>query len=265
MNIGVFDSGLGGLIMAKALTDMFPQYGLAYLGDTLHVPYGSRSSDTICGFTRACVDYLFRARDCALVIIACNTASIAALRKLQREYLPENFPGRRILGVVIPTLEEVIKKGHKRAGLLATASTVASGIYGRELEKLDGDIRLFSVSAPLLVPLVENDGDRFAPPVVESYLEKFKGEDIDALILGCTHYPHYKGLIRGMMPGVDVISQDEIIPTSLKEYLERHPEIEKVLSRKGGRFFGITDVTPTYMKQASAMFGHEISVEKVEV
>ncbi|MDR2099032.1 MAG: glutamate racemase [Rickettsiales bacterium] len=265
MNIGIFDSGLGGLIIAKSLIDAFPGYGFAYLGDTLHVPYGPRSIATIYEFTRACVDRLFRTKDCKLVVIACNTASIAALRRLQREYLPASFPGRRILGVVIPTLEEVIRRGHSRIGLLATAGTVASGVYGEELKKLDGAIELFGVEAPLLVPLVENCGDRFAHPIIESYLETFRGKDIDALILGCTHYPHYKDMIRGLMPGVDVISQDEIIPASLADYLSRHPEIERGLSKDGNRSFAVTDITDSYRAQAERLFGGEIEIERVEI
>jgi glutamate racemase len=254
-NIGVFDSGLGGLVVTRALMDAFPGYSFSYLGDTKHVPYGPRSNEVVYGFARECVDHMFRYRGCALVVIACNTASIAALRRLQREYLPASFPGRRILGVIVPTLECVARGGYKSVGLLATDSTVRSRVYEQELAKLDPDIRLLSVAAPLLVPLIENDGARFARPIVREYLENFRGTDIDSIILGCTHYPYLEDMIRDEAAAVfarpvEIISQTRIIPASLKGYLDRHPEIERGLSRDGKSTFAVTDITDSYLAQA---------------
>jgi glutamate racemase len=270
MNIGVFDSGLGGLVITKALVEAMPLYSFSYLGDTKHVPYGDRSTETVYGFTRACVDFLFRRRNCAIVIIACNTASIAALRRLQREYLPENFPGRRILGVVVPTMEYVVGRNVKSAGLLDTDSTVRSGVYERELAKLAPGIRLVSVAAPLLVPLIENGGERFARPVVREYLESFRGSDIDSIILGCTHYPFLEEMIRDEAANifarpVDIISQARIMPASLETYLARHPEIESLLSTDGRNSFAVTDITDSYRAQAEKLFGKKIEIAKVEI
>ena len=269
-DIGVFDSGLGGLIVTKALIEAMPQYSFSYLGDTKHVPYGPRSQEAIYGFTRDCVDFLFRRRNCAIVIIACNTASIAALRRLQQEYLRANFPERRILGVVIPTMEYVASKGAGSAGLLATDSTVRSGVYDAELAKLDPGTRLVSVAAPLLVPLIENDGGRFAGPIVREYLENFRGTDIESIILGCTHYPYLEGLIRDEAAAVigrpvEIISQTRIIPESLGDYFARHPEIERKLARGGARSFAVTDVTESYRAQAARLFGGEIEIEKIDI
>ena len=102
MKIGIFDSGLGGLIIIKAIRRTMPEYDYIYLGDTKRVPYGNRSEETVFEFTKECVDYLFRKENCAIVIIACNTASARALRKIQQEYLPRNFSKRKVLGVLIP-------------------------------------------------------------------------------------------------------------------------------------------------------------------
>ncbi|MDR1008689.1 MAG: glutamate racemase [Rickettsiales bacterium] len=264
MKIGVFDSGLGGLIIAQSLIRAMPAYDFAYLGDTANLPYGARSDEKIYERASACVDWLFKHQDCKIVIIACNTASIAALRRLQREYLPSNFPERRVLGIVIPTIEAAAERGYRRVGLVGTISTVRSRVYEQELAKLThGAVELKSLATPLLVSLIENGGDNYAEAVLSDYLTGFK--DAEALILGCTHYPRYKGLIRRMLPGLDVLSQDEILPEKITSYLMRHPEIERELGRLGARFFGITDMTENYISVARELFGAEIMVEKVAV
>ena len=270
MNIGLFDSGLGGLIITKSIIEKMPQYNFSYIGDTAHVPYGSRSKDTIYNFTKNCVDYLFKKQNCKLIIIACNTASIAALRKLQQVYLTNNYPDRKILGVVIPTIETVIEKKYKSIGLLATNGTVSSNVFGQELQKLNPNIKLYSTAAPLLVPLIENNGDKFAIPVIHEYLESFKNTDIEAIILGCTHYPHYKDIIKAeaekiLSRPIDIISQDEIIPAKIETYLQNHPEIENALSKDASRFFGITDITESYKQQAFSIFGNKFEIEKVNL
>ncbi|MGN0929195.1 MAG: glutamate racemase [Alphaproteobacteria bacterium] len=270
MNIGLFDSGLGGLIITKSIIETMPEYNFSYIGDTAHVPYGSRSKETIYNFTKNCVDYLFKNQNCELIIIACNTASIAALRRLQQEYLKENFPNRKILGVVIPTIETVIENNYKSIGLLATNGTVASDVFGQELRKLNKDIKLYSTPAPLLVPLIENNGDKYALPIIQDYIRTFKDKDIEAIILGCTHYPHYKDIIKKeaefiLQRKIDIISQDEIIPQKIITYLQNHPEIEANLSKNGERFFGITDITESYRQQAYSIFEKTIEIEKVNL
>ncbi|MDR0366950.1 MAG: glutamate racemase [Rickettsiales bacterium] len=263
MKIGVFDSGFGGLIIAKALIDKLPMYDFAYLGDTANLPYGSKSDEKVYACAKDCVDWLFRVQDCNIVIIACNTASIAALRRLQREYLPGSFPGRRILGIIVPTVEAVSRAGFKNIGVIATNSTIASGVFGVELEKLDPSISIKSLATPLLVPLIEDGGDAYAPMVLEDYLAPFKKSE--ALILGCTHYPKYKKLIRRLLPGVHVISQDEILPCKLADYLSRRRDIEEKIGRSGARSFHITDMTANYTDSARALFGEDIKVEKARI
>jgi len=237
MNIGIFDSGLGGLLVTQSITELLPQYDYIYLGDTKRVPYGNRPQQTIYEFTRQAVDWLCR-QDCKLIVLACNTASAEALRRIQQEYLPDHYPDCRVLGVIIPTAEAVQTNN---VGVLATRATVASDAYGRELRKLNPKVNLQQVAAPLLVPLIENDGRQFAPPIISHYLEALRG--VDSLILGCTHYSAYKDLIRFYLPGAEVICQDEIIPTKLADYLHRHPELEQQLSQTGKRRYCLTDFT----------------------
>lgn len=263
MTIGIFDSGLGGLVMTRAFREALPQHDFLYLGDTLHVPFGPRSAEAIYDFTLQAVDYLFQ-QGCPLVIIACNTASANALRRLQQEYLPVHYPDRRILGVIVPTIEATIATGHKRIGLIGTAFTVNSGTYRDELQKITPDIEIIGKATPLLVPLVENSGIKYAEPVLQDYLAPLIAEQIDSLILGCTHYPLFKPMLQKLLPdGVDIISQDEIVPAKLVDYLARHPEMEQRLTKNGRLKALLTDVTATYGQIGETLFGQPIAFEKI--
>jgi glutamate racemase len=254
MKIGIFDSGMGGLIIAKAIRKAIPEYDYVYLGDTKRVPYGNRSHQAVFEFTEQAVDYLFRKENCAIVIIACNTASARALRRIQKEYLPKNFPDRRILGVLIPAAEEAIK--FKRIGVLATKGTVDSGTFPREIKKLSRNANIFQNSAPILVPLVEEGEVKNALPFIKKYLQLFLNKKLDALVLGCTHYPIFKGQIKKLLPkNIKIISQDEIIPKKLKDYLVRHKKLEKKLSQKHTAKILVTDLTESIKKLSSKWFG----------
>lgn len=225
MKIGIFDSGLGGLIIAQAIVQAMPQYEYVYLGDTKRVPYGNRSEKVVFEFTKQAVDYLFEKENCAIVILACNTASARALRRIQKE-----DTGRKVLGVLIPAAEETI--GFQRIGVLATLGTVSSGTFVREIKKVNKTAKVFQNPAPMLVPLAEAGESALAKPFLEKYLRPLLNKKIDALVLGCTHYPIFKKEIKKIVgKNVKIISQDEIIPKKLKNYFTRHPEIEKLISK----------------------------------
>lgn len=264
MKIGIFDSGLGGLIITHSLTQTLPEYDYVYLGDTARVPYGNRSPAAIYEFTRQAIDYLFE-HDCGLVIVACNTASAEALRQLQIEYLPTRHPGKHLLGVLIPAAEAAAAATRTRhIGVIATTATVDSGAFDRELTKLLPDVHVTSVAAPLLVPLIENDGAKWAPPIIGSYLAALSG--IDTLILGCTHYPIFKHLMASQMgDGVIIISQDEIIPPKLKSYLEKHSDLRSELSRNRSRKFLVTDLTNQAVQLAARLYGKSVRIELIEL
>lgn len=265
MTIGIFDSGLGGLVMTRAFREALPQHDFLYLGDTLHVPYGPRSAEAIYEFTLQAVSYLFE-QGCPLVIIACNTASASALRRLQQEYLPTHYPDRRILGVIVPTIEATIATGHKNIGLIGTAFTVNSDTYREELQKINPAIQIFGKATPLLVPLVENNGIKYAEPVLCDYLEPLIDQNIDSLILGCTHYPLFKSMLQEILPDtVDIISQDEIVPAKLVDYLARHPEIDEKLLKNAALRVMLTDVTKAYDDISTLLFGQKLDFEKVNL
>ena len=267
MKIGVFDSGLGGLLILRELARKLPEYDYVYLGDTQRVPYGNRSSAIVAQFLEEAVDFLFK-RDSALIIVACNTASSEALRYIQQKYLPRHYPDRRVLGVIIPSVEVALPSAKNggpalsRLGVLATAGTVRSGTYVAEAQKLSPRVKVFQNAAPLLVPLIENDGIRWAEPILRSYLAPLAKKKVQKIILGCTHYPALKHEIR-KLSGVPVVSQDEILPAKLKDYLTRHPEIESRLRRRSGRELLVTDLTPAYENLARSWFGQGTRLRKV--
>lgn len=264
MKIGVFDSGLGGLFVLKSLVKELPEYDYVYLGDTQRVPYGNRSHDTIYLFLEQAIEYLFR-QNCVLVIVACNTASAEALRRIQQNYLPRHYPDRRVLGVIIPTAEEALKDPKiKRIGVLGTRATISSRAYVREIKKLNRKVKVFQSAAPLLVPLIENDEIKWAEPILREYLKPLLKAKVQAIILGCTHYPILKKQIHKLAK-TPIISQDECIPAKLDNYLARHKEIGDRLSRNGRVKLLITDITKSSVKLSHEWFGGKVKLVKVKI
>jgi glutamate racemase len=263
MRIGIFDSGLGGLVIANAIRRHLPHYDYVYFGDTLNVPYGGRSKQAVYAHTERAMDYLMRQEQCALVIIACNTATAHCGRLLQQFYLVRAFPDNRILGVVIPTLETCVDVGYKNIGMLATAGMIESLVYQEELKKLDPEIDFHGIASPLLVPMIENDGQTWIDPVLDDYLKPLIDHNIDSLILGCTHYPILKDRIQNKVGrDVKLISQDEIIPLKLEAYLKRHNDMQGRLSHNGTIKYIVSDLTKSYQKTAAIIVGETIKIEK---
>jgi len=199
--IGVFDSGFGGLVVLREFLQVLPQYDYLYLGDNARIPYGTRSDRVVYRFTEQAVDYLFR-QGCQLIIVACHTASAKALRTIQQVYLPAHYPERRVLGVVIPTVEEALSRSRRRCvGVIATEGTVASCSFELELRKLDPGVRVVQQACPLLVPLIESGEQEWegTDMILRRYLLPLKDAGVDTLILGCTHYSILKDKIAAIM------------------------------------------------------------------
>ena len=264
MKIGVFDSGLGGLLIARSIIQELPDHDCLYLGDTARVPYGTRSKDTIYTFTHQAVDYLFR-HECELIIVACNTASADALRRIQQEYLPTHYPNRRVLGVLIPAAEAAVEiAGDGVFGVLATQATVTSGAFVREITKLKPDAKIVQQAAPLLVPLIEMGGLKFARPIVDDYVAPLKAAEVSTLILGCTHYPVLRDMIQESMgKDVKIVDQNDVVPGKLHDYLRRHPEIDAPIARTGRHVFQVTDFTHNAAEFARQLFPEGIELETI--
>jgi len=196
--IGVFDSGFGGLVVLREFMAVLPQYDYMYLGDNARIPYGTRSDRVVIRFTEQAVDYLFR-QGCQLVILACHTASAKALRTIQQVYLPEHYPDRRVLGVLIPTVEEALAGSPRKCiGVIGTEGTVSSRSFELELHKLDPEIQVFQQACPLLVPLIEEGEQEWegTAMILGRYLTSLKQAGVDTLILGCTHLLYSQGQDR---------------------------------------------------------------------
>jgi glutamate racemase len=200
--IGVFDSGIGGLTVAHEIMRQLPHESIVYFGDTARVPYGPKSPDTVCRYSREISGFL-RDEDVKAIVVACNTATAHALPML-REELP--FP---VIGVVEPGARAAVRASRGRhIGVIGTAGTVHSGAYERAIRALDPDARVTVRACPLFVPLVEEGwiDHPVTKQIAQEYLQPLIEEEVDALVLGCTHYPLLKSLIcRLLGPGVTLI------------------------------------------------------------
>ncbi len=266
--IGVFDSGYGGLTILRDFRRLLPDYDYIYLGDNARAPYGSRSFELVYEFTKDAVRYLFEA-GCPLVILACNTASAKALRSIQTMDLPAIDPTRRVLGVIRPTIEclpKLTRSGH--IGVLATPGTVLSRSYTLETDKLFPEMTVTELACPMWVPLVEN-GEASSPGAdyfVRKYIDIILGRDpeIDTLILGCTHYPMLYPKIRQYVPDhIRVVAQGDLVAESLGDYLIRHPEMDRRLTR-GGKTTYLTTESPAKFDSVASMFlSSEVKSRKI--
>lgn len=266
--IGVFDSGYGGLTIFKEIIKKLPGYDYIYLGDNFRAPYGNRSQEAIYNFTHQAVEYLFN-QGCELVILACNTASAESLRKLQQNYLPKKFPDRRILGVIRPMAEAAVNiSRYRKIGVVGTRATIESQSFINELKEQDQGARVFQRACPLLVPLIE-EGWLKKPEtrmILKKYLHPLKNFQIDTLLLGCTHYILLiKEFQRIIGRRVQVPNPGEIVSSSLVDYLARHPELEKKLSKNKKIQYLTTDCPERFSEQAKLFLGRAIAAKKINL
>ncbi len=268
--IGIFDSGYGGLTILRDIQQRMPDRDFIYLGDNARAPYGSRSFDVVYTFTLQCVQRLFE-MGCHLVILACNTASAKALRNIQQNDLPRLDPERRVLGIIRPTVEQVgLTSQTRHIGLVGTTGTVQSMSYPLEFKKLYPDITVTDKACPMWVPLVENneyngDGADF---FVKKYIDELikKDEQIDTLILGCTHYPLLIDKIKKYLPErVRIVSQGELITESLENYLSRHENIDAKCTRNGVTKYYTTESVEKFNEAASIFLNKKVEAQHLEV
>jgi glutamate racemase len=276
--IGVFDSGHGGLTILRSLVTALPERSFVYLGDHAHAPYGGRSSAEIVDLTRGAVEMLFDI-ECDLVLLACNTAAAVALRTLQQDWLPVEYEDRRILGVLVPTVEAVtgvpwlIDPAHvpvetpKTIAVFATRRTVESNAYPEEVDKRASGIDLIQVACEGLVDLIERHAPRdVLRTAVHGYVgeltARLAGKRLDAVLLGCTHYPLVADLFAEALPaGVEILSQPDLVARSLADYLIRHEDLDAADFR-GGTLKLLTTGDPDHVSRfATDFFGRPIQFE----
>lgn len=268
--IGVFDSGYGGLTILHGIRQRLPEYDFMYLGDNARAPYGSRSFEVVYQFTRQAVLKLF-SMGCQLVILGCNTASAKALRCIQQRDLPQWDENRRVLGIIRPTAEVIGQLTTSRhVGLLATPGTILSGSYEMEIAKLFPDIKLSGVGCPLWASIVEaNEADS---PGADYFVKKRidmlmrKDPEIDAVILGCTHYPLLmSSIVKHVPTGVRIIPQGEYVANSLRDYLNRHAAMDERLTKNGTCQYFTTESEDKFEETAQIFLHEKVNVKHVDL
>lgn len=276
--IGVFDSGHGGLTVMRALVARFPQRQFVYLGDHAHAPYGDKSGPEIVRLTGDACGKLFE-MGCGLVIMACNTATAVAGRTLQQGWLQEEWAGRRLLGIIAPTVEAATqtpwhvkepvfpqKFNTDTIALFGTTATVKSGVYETEIHKRCPRVQVAAQACPRLVPLIEGGAPRAEMgAIVEEYVAELLG-GLDRVpewaILGCTHYPLVADLFRKVLPPeTRLLDQPKVVANALEDYLERHSGLAGAPGE--ARYF-TTGKVEEVRRVAGMMVGEEVPFEGLD-
>lgn len=256
--IGIFDSGVGGLTVAKEIRRLLPHENLIYFGDTKHLPYGDKSREAIIGYSTKITEFLL-AQNCKAIVVACNTATANALPELLSQ-VDERVP---VIDVINPVAEKVAYEIHNNVGVIATKGTVNSGLYRKTIRKHNKFIKVDELATPLLVPAIE-EGFKNHPithSIIYNYLSNSKLKNIETLILGCTHYPLLQDEIKQYYGNrVRVIDSPNIVANELKHTLERHQLLNTAGEAATYRFF-LSDVTKNFEKISRKFFGKSIDIE----
>jgi glutamate racemase len=273
MAIGVFDSGFGGLVILRELVKQLPQYSYIYLGDNARAPYGPREPEEIYKFTLQAVEKLF-SEGCELVILACNTASANALRRIQQNDL-SRFPGKKVLGILVPTIEQITGLPWSalhpypqamRIGVFATPATVKSHAYQKEILRRNPQAEVVEVACPELATMIETGADdQLLATYIDSCVSELKRQlqNPDAVLLGCTHYPLVLDYFVDALPDVPIFDQGQITADALKVYLHRHADFDDKLVKDHARRF-LTTANPDLVDNlASAFFGDSTTYEQI--
>lgn len=267
--IGVFDSGVGGLTVLRQLLIDHHQYNYIYLGDNANVPYGNKSSEVIYGYSKKAVDFLY-SKGCKIIIIACNSASAQALRRLQQEYLPGKYPGLKVLGVIRPIAEKIATiKNIKKIGIIGTRATINSNIYSEEINSIRPDIKIYQQASPLLVPLIEENWIKKPETkmILNKYLRELKMKKVETLVLACTHYPFLlKDIKRIMGKSCLVFDPGKVVSDSLGDYIGRHSEVKLKINKKGSVYFYATDNLEGFATLGKFFLGKKLdNLEKIDL
>ena len=255
--IGIFDSGVGGMTVARAIEMLLPSYRLIYFGDLARTPYGTKSPETIVRYSVQNAEFLIN-HGAQVIIIACNSAASVATDVLKKSF---DVP---IFEVITPAITKAVRSTKSgRIGVIGTTATIKSSIYEKKLQELSPDYRIFSRACPLLVPLVEEGWllKRETKMIVRRYLQPLKRHQIDTLVLGCTHYPLLKDLIHPRIgKKTNLIDSSIEVAGAVKNFLINNPTIEKSLEQTGKNLYYVSDTTSTAESIAEKIFSRPIQL-----
>lgn len=257
--IGVFDSGIGGLTVAHAIQERLPKESLVYFGDTAHLPYGDKSEAAIQAYSIKIADVLLQ-MNCKVIVIACNSASSAAY-ELLKEYVGKDVA---VINVIDPMVKLVTQQfAGKSVGLIGTKRTVASGIYARKLKENGSGVNLISMATPLLVPMIEEGffDNTISHDIIHQYLSKPDFNSIEALVLGCTHYPLIKKeLAAYYQDTVSILDSSQVVADAVSKHLV-YRELESELGTSKHHFL-VSDYTDSFEASTRLFFGERVHLEK---
>lgn len=258
--IGVFDSGIGGLTVAKAISELLPNESLVYFGDTVHMPYGEKSPHAIKSYSERIADFLIK-QPCKLVVIACNSASVTAFKQVQNILPDKHF----VINVIDPVVDYMVKAGEDhRIGLIGTKRTVSSAVYKKKFEKANPEIVLKSLATPLLAPMIEEGffNNKISKTIVHSYLSNPHLGNIESIILACTHYPLIISEISSFYKGkVKIINSAEIVSLAVRDFLDSRKLLNESSTKPTHKFF-VSDYTDSFEETAKIFFGGKVKLKE---
>ena len=259
--IGIFDSGIGGLTVAKAIAELLPKEQIVYFGDTSHFPYGDKSEEAIKSYSEGITKFLLD-QNCKALIVACNTASALAVSHL-KSVLPNKIP---LIDVIQPVAEFLHSASFRRVGVIATKGTIGSNIYPKKINQLSPKIAVQSLATPLLAPMVEEAffNNSISQTVINEYLSQDVLNNIDALVLGCTHYPLIESEVQRYYNNsgrsVAVVNSAKVVALATKEKLKNLSLLS--LNQSKGHHFYVSDYTESFEKSTKIFFGNELKLVK---
>jgi glutamate racemase len=259
--IAVFDSGIGGLTVAKALLKHLPNENILYFGDTAHFPYGEKSADSIKYYSIRIADFLLEQK-AKCIVIACNSASANAFEAVKK-YVKNRVP---VFNVIDPVVNTVVKNNYTKIGVIATKATIKSDAYSKKIKQLKPSIDVGSLATPLLAPMIEEGffNNKISSTVIHSYLSKPKLKKIEALILACTHYPLiHKEIETFYNNKVQILDSADIVALAVKKELSQKKLLNK--ANKNAHHFFVSDYTKSFENTSKLFFSQKIKLEKQNI
>lgn len=262
--IGIFDSGIGGLTVAKAISNLLPNEQIIYFGDTAHFPYGDKSKESIQSYAKGISEFLL-SQNCKAIIIACNTASSFAAEFL-KSVLPKNFP---LIDVVLPVAKFIHQTDYQKIGVIATKGTVGSDVYAKNIKYLNPQLEVNSLATPLLAPMIEEAffNNSISQTVINQYLSQPTLNGIQSLILGCTHYPlieeEVKSYYTSVKKEVFVVNSAKVVADEVGLILKQLNLLSTVKSTN--HHFYVSDYTDSFEKSTKIFFGNQLKLEKQNI